>query len=227
MPTNRSHGLLQVLFEPDSKASDSLSYDLTAWAIPYVYNLKAFALTEQVKSLEEYIEPSFVKNELMGNIPYGYAISYSGFNELKYISAIQKKNIKTRYSVRPFSIDGSSFERGSFIITHGDNANLAGKLDRIVTDEANRLQVKLNPVSSGLVDKGKDFGSDYSPLMKKTNIAILCGEGISSGAVGELWYFFERELDYPVSLINTLNAEKSDLNDYDVLLLTSGTYSNP
>ena len=35
---------VQVLFEPDSKASDSLSYDLTAWALPYAYNLKAYAL---------------------------------------------------------------------------------------------------------------------------------------------------------------------------------------
>jgi hypothetical protein len=80
-------------------------------------------------------------------------------------------------------------------------------------------------VTSGLVDKGKDFGSGYSPLMKKMTVALMCGEGTSSGAVGELWYFFERELEYPVSLINTSNADRVDLNDYDVLLLPSGIYS--
>ena len=31
----QSH-FVQVLFEPDSKTTDSLSYDLTAWALPYV-----------------------------------------------------------------------------------------------------------------------------------------------------------------------------------------------
>ncbi len=47
---------VQVLFEPDSKATDSLSYDLTAWALPYAYNLKAFAVTDQIKPSEEKVE---------------------------------------------------------------------------------------------------------------------------------------------------------------------------
>jgi len=34
----QSH-FVQALFEPKTKASDSLSYDLTAWSLPYVYNL--------------------------------------------------------------------------------------------------------------------------------------------------------------------------------------------
>ncbi len=106
-----------------------------------------------------------------------------------------------------------------------DNINTDKTLDQLLTEMANKFQVKLNPVSSGLVDKGKDFGSGYSPLMKKMTVGLLCGEGTSSGAAGELWYFFERELEYPVSLINTANAESIDLNDYDVLLLPSGTYS--
>jgi hypothetical protein len=74
------------------------------------------------------------------------------------------------------------------------------------------------------VDKGKDIGSDYSPLKIKPKVALLSGEGTSSSAVGELWYFFERELNYPVSLIKTGNVNTTDLSDYDVLLITSGTY---
>jgi hypothetical protein len=54
---------------------------------------------------------------------------------------------------------------------------------------------------------------------------LLCGEGTSSTAVGELWYFFDRELEYPVSLINTANPENVDLSDYDVVLMSSGQYS--
>jgi hypothetical protein len=85
--------------------------------------------------------------------------------------------------------------------------------------------VKLTAVNSGLAEQGKDFGSNYSPLMKKIKAAVLCGEGTSSGQVGELWYFFERELQYPLSLINTADVEDIDLNDYDLLILTSGSYS--
>jgi hypothetical protein len=216
---------VSVLFEPDSKASDSLSYDLSAWALPYAYNLKAYALEERIKPLDGNVESEIINNEPGKSKPYGYAVNFTGFNELKYVAALQKKNIKTRYSVKPFSMNGASFDRGSFIITLGDNADKENKIERIVTDEANRLQVKLTPVFSGLVEKGKDLGSDYTPLMNKVKVAILCGEGTSTGTVGELWYFFERDLEYPVSLINTNNTDKTDLRDYDVLLLTSGKYT--
>ena len=51
--------------------------------------------------------------------------------------------------------------------------------------------------ATGLVETGKDFGSGYSPLMKKRSVALLCGEGTILGSVGEIWYFFERELKLP------------------------------
>ena len=216
---------VQVLFEPDSKASDSLSYDLTAWALPYAYNLKAYALAEQIKPLDGKTESEKAGNKPAGDKPYGYAVEYSGFNVLKFISALHLKNIRSRYSMKPFTIGATSFDRGSFIISRGDNLSMDTKLDKIVTDLADKLQVKLTPLASGLVDKGKDLGSEYSPLKIKPSVALLCGEGTPSTAVGELWYFFERELHYPVSLVNTANAENADLSVYDVLLLTSGSYT--
>ena len=35
--------MVKVLFEPKAKLSDSLTYDITAWSIPYAYGLKAVA----------------------------------------------------------------------------------------------------------------------------------------------------------------------------------------
>jgi hypothetical protein len=58
----QSH-LMQVLFEPDSKTIDSLSYDLTAWALPYIYNLKAFALTEKISPDTGKVEIQKIRSE--------------------------------------------------------------------------------------------------------------------------------------------------------------------
>ena len=217
--------LVQVLFEPDSKASDSLSYDITAWALPYICNIKAYAVKEQVKSLDENIESEKITNVINSTKPYGYIINYSGFSEMKFIAALILKNFKARYAVKPFTVNGTEYKRGSFIIARGDNKQLENKFDRIITDEANRFQIKLTAVTSGLVEKGKDLGSGYSPLMNRGKIAVLCGEGTSSGQVGEIRYFFERELEYPLSLVNTDNIENIDLTEYDILILTSGNYS--
>jgi len=220
----QSH-LVKVLFEPDSKATDSLSYDITAWAIPYIYNLKAFAVNEQIKPEDRKVAFEIIKNEPKNNNPYAYVADFKGFDELRFMADLYKKDLKIRYSLKPFTIDSTKFSRGSVIIARGDNKHLGTKFDQLVTEAANNSRVKLYPTKTGLVESGKDFGSGYSPLMKKPEIAILCGDGTSSGSVGELWYFFERELIYPLNLINTNNAESVDFTKYDVLILTSGSYT--
>nr|MBA2745836.1 zinc carboxypeptidase [Flavisolibacter sp.] len=40
--------LVKVLFEPKSALADSLTYDITAWALPYAYGLKAYATTQKL-----------------------------------------------------------------------------------------------------------------------------------------------------------------------------------
>lgn len=217
--------LIQVLFEPDSKTVDSLSYDLTAWALPYVYNLKAFALTEKVTPDTGKVEIQKINNKLNGSKPYAYVANFTGFDELKFIAALYIKNVIIRYTLKPFALNGNNFNRGTILIARGDNKHLNGDFDMIVAKAANECLVNIIPSTTGLVDSGKDFGSGYSPQMKSREVAMLCGEGTSAGSVGELWYFFESELNYPVTLINMSSAENIDLNKYKVLILTSGTYT--
>lgn len=217
--------LVEVLFEPDSRVTDSLSYDLTAWALPYAYNIKAFALPEKIIPAGKVPENSISGNKPLDYKPYAYLVNFTGFNEMKFITDLQKKNIKVRYCIKPFTFFGTNFTRGSYIIAAADNRYFSGNFDATVAEAADRFHVELKPVTTGLADKGKDLGSDYSTLMKKKKLALLCGEGTPAGAVGELWYYFERELDYPVSLINTSNVDQIGLSEYDVIILANGNYS--
>ncbi len=220
----QSH-FVQALFEPDSKATDSLSYDLTAWALPYVYNLKAFAIADKMTPDTTKVEMKRIINEASSTKPYAYVANFWGFDELKFMAALYNKKIKLRYSLKPFVLNGNNFNRGSIIVARGDNNLLEAEFDKIVIGAANECQVNLIPANTGLVDSGKDFGSGNSPLVKKRSVALLCGDGTFPGSVGEIWYFFEKELNYPLTLINTSITEKVDLKDYEVLILTSGTYS--
>ena len=43
--------LLQVLMDPNPELSDSLTYDITTWALPFVYGLEAYALPAALTSL--------------------------------------------------------------------------------------------------------------------------------------------------------------------------------
>ena len=220
----QSH-FIQALFEPVSKSTDSLSYDLSAWALPYVYNLKAFAVSDRIAPDTAVVEIKKIINETGVVKPYAYIVNFSGFDEIRFMAALYNKNIKLRYSLKSFVLNGDNFNRGSIIVARGDNKHLETEFDKDVISSANECQVKLIPANTGLVDSGKDFGSENSPLMKKRSVALLCGEGTSSASVGEIWYFFDKEINYPISLLNISTAETIDLKDYDILILTSGNYS--
>jgi hypothetical protein len=220
----QSH-FVQALFEPKSKATDSLSYDITAWSLPYVYNLKAFAVAEKIAPDTTRVLHEKIVNEVGNDKPYAYVADFYGFDELKLMAALYKKDVKVRYSLKPFILNGNNYNRGSLIIARGDNKDIEDDFDKTVTSAANECQVKLLPAITGLVDSGKDFGSEYTPLTKKKSVALLCGDGTMASSVGEIWYFFEQELNYPLTLINTSTTEKFDLNDYEVLILTTGKYT--
>ena len=82
----------------------------------------------------------------------------------------------------------------------------------------------LNASYSGFVDKGADFGSSKVHPMKKRRIALLTGEGINSNAAGEVWHYFDKQIDYPVTLINVADFGRIKWSDYDVVIMPDGNY---
>ena len=92
---------------------------------------------------------------------------------------------------------------------------------RKIADEYN---IKLYPVSSGFVDKGYDFGSSKVHSFKAPKIAMFTGEGVNSESAGEVWYFFEQQINYPITLVNATDASRFNWSDFDVVVLPGGFY---
>lgn len=220
----QSH-LVEVFFEPDSKFTDSLSYDLTGWALPYLYKLKAYAIKEKIAKSDKEVEFSFETNSIPGNPPYAYLANWEGYGELRLMSELYKKKLNVRYAAKTFTMDGKNYKQGSLIIARGDNKHLGDKFDKLVTDAANSTLVKISPVHTGYAEKGIDLGSNNARLNTPPKIALVGGEGTSTGSFGELWFFFERELEYPVTIIDAPGLSSADLDEYDIVYLPSGSYS--
>jgi hypothetical protein len=214
--------LMQVLFEPESMSTDSISYDLTAWALPYVYNLEAYASEERlpVAGAEEKVAAAAeVPADTV--LPYAYAAGMTGFNELKFMAQLYKAGLNVRFSLKPFTAGGTSFSRGSVIVARGDNKNNQ-QFDIKVRDAAAASGVIPVKLPGGMVTSGKDLGSDYSPVKNAPAVALVGGQGTSQ-AFGEIWFFMERELEYPVTVIDGSTLKNAVLTDYDVIILPGGT----
>jgi len=60
--------MVKALFEPNTKLTDSVTYDITAWAMPYAYGLQAYATTLKMKVSGRYNE-AFEKNNIPVLLP--------------------------------------------------------------------------------------------------------------------------------------------------------------
>ncbi len=218
--TNQPRGtLVKVLLEPNAKLSDSLTYDITAWSLPFAYGLDALA-SESIIPGSSYEAPEPPSNQLNGDT-YAYLTDWNSMTDARFLAALLKKKIRVRYAQRPFKTDGRRYARGSLIITKADNQsnpNFLNDLEKAATEFAKELIA----ASTGFVESGKDFGSSYVQMIPNIKVAVLSGDPTSTLRFGEIWHFFERQLNYPVSILDADYIKRVDLSKYDVLVLPGG-----
>jgi len=221
--TNQPKGkMVKVLFEPNAKLADSLTYDITAWSLPYAHGINAIASKTKVNSTKRKNIKTYINT--IDNTAYAYLSKWNSLDDATFLGALLQQNIVSRFTEKAFSAKGTSFDKGTLIILRNDNRNL--DFDAKLISIANKYQRNLTAVSTGFSETGVDFGSYSVKPIKKQKIAVISGKATSSLSFGEVWHFFETQLQYPITNINSSDFSRTNLSTYDVLILPSGNYSD-
>jgi hypothetical protein len=72
------------------------------------------------------------------------------------------------------------------------------------------------------MESGFDLGSDKIHEMRKPVVALVSENTATSTAVGEVWHYFEKQLNYPLIILNEANLESASLKKIDILIFTDG-----
>ena len=223
IPTNQPKGkMVKVLFEQEAQLSNPITYDITAWSLPYAYGLQGFATENNIAT-----ESNFKLTDTPQNVnsvsksAYAYIHKWNEVSDATLLGDLLKEGLNVRFSEKDFTVEGKQFKKGALIIMRGENEHIAN-FDEIIVEIADRLNKKLNTTNTGFVASGADFGSSSVSLIKNKNIAVLAGDGTSSLSFGEIWHFFESQLNYPINVINTDDFNRINLSKYQVLILPNG-----
>ena len=213
--------MVKVLFEPDAKLSTPLTYDITAWSLPHAYGLDAIASTSKVSPNSS--NPfSKIINPQRIDAP-GYIAKWDSMDDAKFLAGLLKAGIKVRFTEKPMTNSGQKFDRGSLIITKSDNKNNPNFVSDIYKVAASHNR-KLIPATSSFSNEGPDFGSPEIKLINPPKIALLKGEGTSSLSYGATWYYFEQNLEYPVTSIEADRIGRVNLDQFDIIIIPNGYY---
>ncbi len=214
--------LIQALFEPQTRFSDSLTYDITSWALPYAYGLKAVASNQNVKtkSVEATSKiPDVEKNS------YAYAAERKSIQDGLFLAALIKAGIRVSYNQVPLTNGGKKWAIGSVFILKTQNKHLPN-LGEIVASIAKETSQEVSSLRSGLSDQGPDLGSNQLRSITNKTIGLLKSDNASPQGYGEVWHFFEQQLNYPIMQLSDKRLSERFLNKLDVLIVPPGYYSS-
>jgi len=219
--SNQPHSVLaNVLLEPKTQVNDSNTYDITAWSLPYVFGVHGYASKEKLAIQNGFTMPVIS----IAATNYGYLIPYQSFASAKVLAQLLNKNIKVRYAEKAFSANGRKFEKGTLMVLKTSNIDNWASDTKAICEAAG---IEALAVNSGYVDKGADFGSPLDRVINHApKVALLTGEGVSALAAGEVWNYFEQQLQYPITQLTYSLLGRIDLNKYDVIIAPEGQYKD-
>ncbi len=222
--TNQPRGkMVKALFEANTKLSTPLTYDITAWSLPYAYGFEAVESSSLVSSNNS--KNAVVINNVPNTSAAGYLAKWDSMDDAAFLSDLLQNNINVRFSEKELSFEGKKYGRGSLVITRSDNFSNK-EFDSKLVEIANKYNRKLTAAATSFADKITDFGSPDIKLINKQKVAVLQGERTYSLSYGSVWYFFEQELHYPITSINTDDFEDFNLSKYNILVMPDGGYSS-
>ena len=213
--------MAKVLLEPRTVVTDSNTYDITTWVASYAFGVKGYAVKEKLELSGETKAATAITDV---SSSYGALIPYNSFNSAKILAHLLKSGIKVRFAEKPFTYKNRNLDRGTLIVLKTSNAN---SWLTITNEACKKFNVQAIAVETGFMDQGADFGSsDIKNIAVAPKVVVVTGEQTSSLAAGEVWHYFDKQLDYPITMVNMLDLARFNLKNYQVVVLPDGSYKN-
>ena len=235
VPTNQpQYKLITALFERRTEFTDSLFYDVSAWTMPYAFNLPFAELGSREFNSnllgERFDGGKNSAGSIVGNrSEYAYAFEWDEYYSPRALFRLLDSDIRAKVASLPFSsvtTEGQkTFDYGTILVPLGvqDDQNKVHELVKTIAEEDG---IKVYALSTGLSTAGIDLGSNNFENLEKPSVAILGGSGTSSYEVGESWHLFDQRYHMPLTILDKSDLGGADLSRYNVLVMANGNYND-
>ena len=235
VPTNQPQfKLITALFERRTIFQDSLFYDVSAWTMPYAFNVPFAELGDREYN-SNLLGAAFTGEwqpaaELVGGESrYAYAFEWDEYYAPRAAYRLQEAGIKIKVASAPFSAltdqGVKEFDYGTIMIPLGvqDNQeNVHDLVKQIVSNDG----ITVYNITTGLSTAGVDLGSNQFESLDMPKVAVIGGEGTNSYEIGEMWHLLDRRYEMPLTILDKANLGRVDLDRYNVLIMTGYSYGD-
>lgn len=220
--------LIKAMFSTEKTFKDNTFYDVSAWTLPYAYNIAFTVLNREPASnlLSSSWPAAPAKAPQLTAGAYAYAFNWQDQQAPLLLQALLAEQLVVRAAMKDFSALSGEGEinlpAGSMVVAAGlqQQQDWFARLQRV----QQRFSLPLQAIRSGLTPTGSDLGShNFSPV-QLPQVLLLAGPGISSTEAGEAWYNLERLAGISPSMAEPQRLAQLDLSRYSHIILPDGNY---
>jgi hypothetical protein len=217
----------------DGFFADSLFYDISAWTLPLAFNISS-------TTVEAGYSNNFLGKEITsdaapegdvkgGQSDYGYAFEYDDYLAPKLLNALLKEDLIVKVSTMPFKVETTegvrAFNHGAIYIPAKNQSKSSEFIFNSLQNMVKKTGVNVHSLKTGLSTEGVDLGSPSILNVRKPNVAMLVGEGVSNNDAGEVWHLLDTRYDMNLTLLDVNNIGRINLTGYTCIITVDGIYT--
>ena len=221
VPMNqKNYQLINAMFEKRTTFTDSLFYDISAWTFPLAFNLD-YTETSSLSNLgEEVKELKPLIGSLTGNSNYAYLFEWNEYYSPRALNTILEAGLRAKVGKEPFTVEGKSYDYGTIMVPVQNQRLNKQELQQFMLKIAQDNNLKITAVGTGLT-KGIDLGSNEFDPIKKQQVGLLVGNGVTYADAGEIWHLFDQRYNMKITKLDTDYFSRVDLSRYTALIVPS------
>ncbi len=196
-------------------------YDVTAWSLPLAFGVDCLATAAATDVPSQPWDGVGQAGRVVGGRATVAYVIPDHDAALPALLAWLRKGLRVHVSDREFRLGDDECPRGTLIVRTAENpASVHAAMTQAAKDHGLRILAS----NTGLVSAGAQLGGPHVKWVRPPKAALLVDRP-ASYAAGHTWYLFDQVWRYPLTRVAGSNLSRLDLNEYNVLILPDGDYS--
>ncbi|MBL7816291.1 MAG: zinc carboxypeptidase [Saprospiraceae bacterium] len=212
---------------------DSLFYDISTWTLPLAFNINLSTIDNTLPAgiLGKEVTQGFAPvGDIAGNqkSAVGYVFEWTDYLAPQLLTALMNENLQAKVLTNASKVTTTEGDKklsvGSIFIPVQNQLKSSDAIFDAIQNAAKKTNVKVYALKTGLATEGADLGSPSIVALKKPNVALLVGEGVTNNDAGEFWHLLDTRYDMQVTLLD-ITSTRWKLDAYTCVIMPDGTYS--
>ena len=214
---------------PNERREEYEFYDITAWALPYAYNVKAYWTEDTIPidakplalDTQEHVALAGATRGIHGGkASVAYLFRYDRDASAFLALRLLQDGVRLAYLRKPLHLNGQEWPRGTLVALAGRNDDtLYARLERLAAASG----VDITAINSGYGDNDMPgLGSESLVSLWRPRVALVSDDNVSITSYGAMWHLFATQAGLAFTPVRLRALQSENLSRFNVIVMPDG-----